>query len=165
MCSLPSPAVSTLTRNRSKLEEWWALLPFPTRLWVSSSYGFPLLPIIYHWGQGEYFLSSLLLLWSLARWLLGCRMAQSCCQFPPRSPAPSSKALAPAGGSPRMMDLKGQTEWTSPLLSQQFKEGKELNIAWDHTLLWISLLTCLSLQRALCSVPCVSSNLAPSVFT
>lgn len=48
ICSSAFLSGNTLTeRNRRKEEQLWAPSPFPTRLWVSSSYGFPLLHVIY----------------------------------------------------------------------------------------------------------------------
>lgn len=50
ICSSSFLSGNTLTeRNRRKEEQLWAPYPFPTRLWVSSDYGFPLLHVIYHW--------------------------------------------------------------------------------------------------------------------
>ena len=65
--SLPSLPVSTLIRNKGKLEELGASIPFPTSPWASSSYGFSLLPVIYCWYQRGCFLSNWLPLWSSAR--------------------------------------------------------------------------------------------------
>ena len=159
MCSLSSLAVNTLTRtNKGKREELWAPLPFPTRPCNSSSYGFPLLPVIYHWCQGGCFLSSQLPLWSSARQLLDSRMAPELLSIPPKES--SSFLLGP--WSHWMMDLKGQTEWTSFLMPHQLREreeGKRSNppMACEHAPLRISIQTGLGPESAICSILCQSS--------
>lgn len=168
MCSLSSLAVNTLTRrNKSKREELWAPLPFPTRPCNSSSYSFPLLPVIYRWCQGRCFLSSQLPLWSSARQLLDSRMAPELLSIPPKES--SSFLLGP--WSPWMMDLKGQTEWTSLLMPHQLREreeGKRSNapVACEHASLRISIQTGLGPESARCSILCQSWNFFfPVAFT
>ena len=99
--------------------------------WASTSYGVPLLPVIYHWYRGGCFLSSQLPLWSSARQLLDSRMAPKLLSVLPKES--SSFLLGP--WSP-WKEIKHNG--LPPLCLIKLKRGKRSHtpVACEHALVW-----------------------------
>lgn len=129
--------------------------------WASSSYGVPLLPVIYHRCQGGCFVSSQLPLWSSARQLLDSRMAPKLLSVPLKES--SSFLLGP--WSPRK---KVKHNRLPPLCLIKLERGKRSTPPsglWTCTGLRIPTQTCLGPESARCSILCQSSNLFVLYFS